>query len=90
MMGEHGVDVEADGPRFDGCPVDGCSTDGNDYPYVNKGAEHWFVCHEHRTRWHAATNLFSEWKHETHEEQRIAWSRVVAYREVLPLYVGRS
>ena len=47
---------------FGGCP--GCgSTDG----YLNDGPDHWFVCHWHKTRWRAGSNLFSGWRDENEE-----------------------
>lgn len=79
--------LDFDVPRFGGCPAGGCrKTDG----YVNLGAAHWFVCDAHRTRWPAGENVFSDWKDETEAEQRIAWSRVVAYRVVRPFTAGSA
>ncbi len=47
---------------FGGCP--GC---GNTDGYLNDGPDHWFVCHRHKTRWRASSNLFSGWRDENEE-----------------------
>ncbi len=47
---------------FGGCP--GC---GNTDGYLNVGPDHWFVCHRHKTRWRAGSNLFSGWRGENEE-----------------------
>ncbi len=52
---------------FGGCP--GC---GNTDGYLNgnmngNGPDHWFVCHRHKTRWRAGSNLFSGWRGENEE-----------------------
>ncbi len=49
-----------------GCP--GC---GNHDGYLNVGPDHWFVCHRHKTRWRAGSNLFSGWRDENEE----TWAR---------------
>jgi hypothetical protein len=49
-----------------------CPQCGNNDGFYNAGRSHWFVCHEHRTRWWVGSNLFSGWKEETEEEQRHA------------------
>lgn len=65
---------------FGGCPECG-GTNG----FVNVGANHWFVCDEHRTKWCCGTNLFSHWR----EEDEAEWLRnanlLSGYREVMPL-----
>ena len=33
--------------------------------YLNLGAEHWFRCDRHKTKWRAGVNLFSSWQEET-------------------------
>jgi len=45
--------------RFGNCPVCG-KTDG----YVNISCNHWFICHEHRTKWFVGSGLFSSWENE--------------------------
>ncbi|MFC1782066.1 response regulator [Planctomycetota bacterium] len=45
--------------RYGNCPVCG-KTDG----YVNISCNHWFVCHEHKTKWFVGSGLFSSWENE--------------------------
>jgi len=40
-------------------------TDG----YINIGAGHWFYCKQHKMCWWVGSNLFSDWREETPEEQ---------------------
>jgi hypothetical protein len=52
-------------PYFGVCPI--CRTaDG----YANVGRSHWFFCQEHQKKWCAGSNIFSDWRQETEEEQR--------------------
>jgi hypothetical protein len=68
-------------PCFGGCPEPGCGqTDG----YLNAGASHWFVCSQHQTRWCAGTNLFSDWKDESEDQQPQAFALIEHFREVSP------
>ena len=46
--------------RYGNCPVCG-QTDG----YLNISCNHWFVCHEHKTKWFVGSSLFSSWQIET-------------------------
>jgi hypothetical protein len=62
---------------FGGCPHCG-KQDG----LFNVGRAHWFVCHEHRVRWHVGHNLFSGWKDQTEVEQREKWSHIEDYEDV--------
>ncbi len=55
--------------HFGTCPECG-SHDG----YQNAGNAHWFVCHEHRTRWHVGSNLFSSWRSEDAIDQEFAYA----------------
>jgi hypothetical protein len=57
-------------------------TDG----YVNVGREHVFLCHEHKVKWSGGSNLFSDWRRQTEEEQRQILERlgVEAYTDVVP------
>jgi hypothetical protein len=50
---------------FGECPVCG-RRDG----YINIGRGHWFYCRAHKLRWLAGSNLFSDWRHQTEEEQK--------------------
>ena len=45
--------------QYGNCPVCG-KTDG----YVNISCNHWFVCHEHKTKWFVGSGLFSSWENE--------------------------
>ena len=45
--------------QFGNCPVCG-KTDG----YVNISCNHWFVCHEHKTKWFVGSGLFPSWENE--------------------------
>jgi hypothetical protein len=66
---------------FGGCPecwdIDVC---------LNVGREHWFICHQHRTKWRGGSNVFSSWRHETEDD----WTRnaevLQGYREVEAVY----
>lgn len=55
-------------------------TDG----YVNIGKEHWGICDVHRVRWPIGYNLFSDWQHESRDEQEETWSKVAPYVVVQP------
>ena len=51
---------------------------GRNDGYRNK--DHWFICHEYKTRWYIGRNLFSSWVYESEEdwaanEMLIAWYR---------------
>ena len=45
--------------QYGNCPVCG-KTDG----YVNISCNHWFVCHEHKTKWFVGSGLFPSWENE--------------------------
>ena len=38
--------------------VGGCPECGGNHGYLSVGCEHWFVCHDHKTKWCVGTNLF--------------------------------
>jgi hypothetical protein len=65
---------------FGGCPECGYH-DG----YLNVGRVHWFICHEHRTRWCVGDNLFSSWRSETAQQFLENQRRIGGYRIVEPL-----
>jgi hypothetical protein len=59
----------------------GVNEEGHDYfglcPYCGKtdgchsvGRDHWYVCHEHKTKWLIGSNLFSTWRDLTEDERR--------------------
>jgi hypothetical protein len=47
-----------------------CPECGHRDGYLNVGKGHWLYCREHRIRWFIGSNLFSNWKDETEDEQR--------------------
>ena len=65
---------------FGGCPL--C---GKNVGYLNLGPSHWFVCHEHRTKWWGGSNLFSTWKAEGEADRNENWQTLRQYQEVMPL-----
>ncbi len=74
---------------FGGCP--GC---GNTDGYLNDGPDHWFVCHRHKTKWRAGSNLFSGWRDEnegTWFRNKCRLCRYMTVKPVMPLryLVGR-
>lgn len=64
----------------------GCPLCGKHDGYLNIGRSHWFVCHEHRTKWCGGENLFSTWRRESPADWDENWRRIDDYREVEPLY----
>ena len=66
--------------QYGNCPECG-KTDG----YVNISCNHWFVCHEHKTKWFVGSGLFSSWEN----EREIDWlgNAVLLgrYKDVKPL-----
>ena len=62
---------------FGGCPC--C---GNADNYLNDGPEHWFICHRHKTKWRAGSNLFSGWRDEIEEVWRLNRFRLTEYMTV--------
>lgn len=70
---------------FGACPV--CEqSDG----YMNVGRHHYFVCHTHRKKWCAGSNLLSGWREEpasVHEENA---AQLEAYEKVEPIYPDPS
>lgn len=69
-------------------PAGGCfgicpECDGHD-GYFNIGANHWFACHTHKTKWKIGENLFSSWKDKTEEQWRTNAETLSSYEEVEP------
>jgi len=62
-----------------GCPVC-CKNDG----YLNLGAEHWFICRDHKTKWLIGENLFESWMTQTVAQHMSAKILLTGYREVQP------
>jgi len=65
------------GDRFGGCPTCGM-TNG----FVNDGADHWFVCDRHKTKWWVGSNLFSGWRDDTAADRFRAIDLLGRYRQV--------
>ena len=65
---------------FGGCPCCG-NADG----YLNDGPDHWFICHRHKTKWRAGSNLFSGWRDENDEMWLHNRFRLAEYMTVEPL-----
>lgn len=66
---------------FGGCPICG-ATDG----YSNLGAEHWFFCDKHQTRWCIGDGLLPERGGGTREEQEADRLLLTSYASVEPVY----
>jgi len=43
---------------------------------VNVGKGHWAFCSEHRKTWTIGSNLFSNWKDQTEDEQRARYDEI--------------
>src|SRR6266542_5241057 len=56
--------------------------------WLNAGSSHRFYCKEHRTSWLVGSNLFSDWRSETEEEQRHKWNELGMdnFQNVEPFY----
>ena len=67
-------------PYFGGCPkcfgTDGC---------LNIGRDHWFICREHRVKWHVRSIWFSDWREKTEQDWLENKYLLVGYREVEPV-----
>ncbi len=46
-----------------------CPECGDYDGYANVGRSHWFYCTKHKTKWCVGSNLFSDWREQTQEEQ---------------------
>ena len=71
-------DIEEHGD-FGGCPECG-QNDG----YLNVGKTHWFVCHQHKTKWDIGFGLFSSWQEETEETWQKNAQHLEGYHLVKP------
>jgi hypothetical protein len=65
---------------FGGCPI--CHGSSG---YLNVGPEHYFFCHEHKTKWCVGSNLFGCWREESDEEWLRNEYRLANYRTVEPV-----
>jgi hypothetical protein len=52
--------------------------------FLNIGRSHWFICHEHKTKWCVGSNLFSNWRDETEDDWRKTHERLASYAVVEP------
>jgi hypothetical protein len=65
------------------CPTchknDGCT---------NVGRSHWFYCKEHKKKWCAGANLFSDWRDQSEDEQRQQYDAIGLgeFEEVEPYF----
>ena len=62
-----------------GCPI--CGTNDG---YLNLGAEHWFICRTHKTRWLAGKNMFDTWKTQTVAQYLVISRLLKRYIKVNP------
>jgi hypothetical protein len=44
--------------------------------YANAGRSHRAFCREHKVSWFIGSNLFSNWREQTEEEQRANWADI--------------
>lgn len=68
----------------------GCPSCGRNNGYLNYHSDHWFVCREHRTRWLAGSNLFSDWREESEDDWRRNRAAIEDYADVEPVYPRRG
>lgn len=61
------------------CPI--CAKNDG---YLNVEQAHWFVCHQHQTRWCTGNDLFPTWKDENAHDWDDNWDRIGNYRVVEP------
>ena len=63
----------------------GCPSCGKYSGYVNAGRTHVFYCDAHNVSWIAGANLFSDWRNEIEQEQRVKYRHIEGYRRVEPI-----
>ena len=59
------------------CPV--CNKNDG---YLNLGAQHWFICREHKIKWYVGDNLFDSWRTQSIALHLSAEILLSGYREV--------
>ena len=64
---------------FGSCPVCGQIDE-----YLNINGNHWCVCHQHRLKWFAGTNLLDDWQFETKSDGMKKPILLSQYRDVEP------
>ena len=67
----------------------GCPECGGTHGCYSIGRDHWYVCHDHRTKWDVGSNLFSSWKTQTEAERRKNAEMLAGYTEVLSLHTHK-
>jgi len=68
----------------------GCPYCGTNDGYINLGAEHWFVCGAHQTKWCVGSNLFSGWQDDTEEQRAESAAKLSGFRAVEPIHMTRE
>ena len=63
----------------------GCLVCGKNDGYINQGAEHWFICREHKMKWLVGENLFDNWMTQTVAQHLSAKKLLDSYQEITPL-----
>ena len=62
-----------------------CGVCGKNDGYLNLGAQHWFICRVHRTKWFIGENLFDSWMTQTIPQHTIAEQLLRTFHEVTPI-----
>ena len=80
MSEKHGYQYAVE--HFGACPeclkTDGC---------YHVGRAEWFVCHEHKVKWFAGSNLFSAWRDMTDEQFEANAEMLTGYRDIEPIHL---
>jgi hypothetical protein len=67
------------------CYMGGCPECGGTHGCYDIGRDHWYVCHDCRTKWWIGSNLFSSWREQTEAGRRENEEMLAGYTEVLSL-----
>lgn len=68
----------------------GCIVCGKNDGYINQGAEHWFICREHKTKWLVGENLFDNWMTQTVAQHLSAKKLLGGYQEISPVRLSED
>ncbi len=79
------VNLEPKKPRYAESYYGGCPHCGRNDGFLNVEREHFFICHEHKTKWHFGSNLFSGWREESEETWQRNRFRLAEYMTVDPM-----